>query len=482
MNYLPIFLHLRNAPCLVTGGGDIAYRKIKMLLKTGARVTVVAKSANAKIRALAAKKALTLIEDTFVPEQIEGMRLVVAATDDKAVNRQASETAIRQGVPVNVVDQPELCSFIVPSIVDRSPVLIAVGTGGAAPVLSRLLKSRLETLIPAAYGHLANLAGSFRTKAKATFKSTRVRRAFWEQVLQGPIAELVFAGRDEEARNALKELIENPQDNDYQQGEVYLVGAGPGDPDLLTFRALRLMQQADVVLYDRLVAAEIVDLVRRDAERIYVGKARANHRVPQQDINRLLVDLAKQGRRVLRLKGGDPFIFGRGGEEIEDLVRENIPFQVIPGITAASGCASYTGIPLTHRDYAQSCTFVTGHLKGEIIDLDWRMLSRPRQTVVVYMSLTGLESVCQALVKHGSSIDKPAALIQQGTTRNQKVIVGTLGTLPSRVAAENVQPPTLLIIGDVVRLHETLGWYRPESDHQILATETGLRPEPVRED
>ena len=443
---------------------------------------MVAEVANNGIRELATAKALTLIEEKFVPEQVEGMRIVIAATDDQEINRQVSTTAARKGVPVNVVDQPELCSFIVPSIVDRSPVLIAVGTGGAAPILSRLLKSRLETMIPGAYGRLARLANAFRTSARSAYESPVVRRAFWEQVLQGPVAELVFAGRDKEARKALAALLENPQGNDLRQGEVYLVGAGPGDPDLLTFRALRLMQQADVVLYDRLVTPEIVDLVRRDAERIYVGKARANHRVPQQDINRLLVDLAKQGQRVLRLKGGDPFIFGRGGEEIEDLVRENIPFQVIPGITAASGCASYTGIPLTHRDYAQSCTFVTGHLKNDVIDLDWHMLSRPRQTVVVYMSLTGLESVCRALVEHGSSADRPAALIQQGTTRNQKVITGTLGSLPSRVAGENIEPPTLLIIGDVVRLHETLGWYRPDSEPQNLAAETGLRPGPLHTD
>ena len=265
------------------------------------------------------------------------------------------------------------------------------------------------------------------------------------------------------------------------KGKVYIVGAGPGDPGLLTLKALDLIKTTDIVLYDRLVSDQILDIIPNNVKKEYVGRNIGDNYTHQNETNDMMVKHAKEGKNVVRLKGGDPFIFGRGGEEIEDLVRENIPFQVIPGITAASGCASYTGIPLTHRDYAQSCTFVTGHLKGEIIDLDWRMLSRPRQTVVVYMSLAGLESVCQALIEHGSSIDKPAALIQQGTTRNQKVIVGTLGTLPSRVAAENVQPPTLLIIGDVVRLHETLGWYRPESDHQILATETGLRPGPVHE-
>ena len=419
MNYLPVFLHIRNAPCLVVGGGAVALRKIKLLLSAGASVTVVSESRDNHILDLIQQQKIVHLKRRFSSDQIKGMHLVVAATDDRTVNQQVSEAAIAQTIPVNVVAQPELSNFIVPSIVDRSPVIVAIGTGGTAPILARLLKSRLETLIPAAYGRLAKLAGGFRQQAKAKFDSIAERRRFWEHVLQGPIAELVFSGRDNEARDALERLIEKPERSPEAQGEVYLVGAGPGDPDLLTFRALRLMQQADVVLYDRLVTREIVNLVRRDADRIFVGKARAKHAVPQTDINHLLVELANQGKRVLRLKGGDPFIFGRGGEEIEGLVRENISFQVIPGITAASGCAAYAGIPLTHRDHAQSCVFVTGHLKDGQLDLNWSTLCQPDQTVVVYMSLTGLETLCSKMIKHGADVDLPAALIQQGTTRNQ---------------------------------------------------------------
>ena len=474
MNYLPVFLRIRNAPCLVVGGGTVALRKIELLLSAGASVTVVSESQNHRILSLVQQQKITHLKREFSSDLIKGMHLVVAATDDRTVNQQVSETAMAQAIPVNVVDQPELSNFIVPSIVDRSPVIIAIGTGGTSPILARLLKSRLETLIPAAYGRLARLAGGFRQQVKAKFDSINERRHFWEHVLQGPIAELVFCGRDDEARDALERLIEKPDHSPAARGEVYLVGAGPGDPDLLTFRALRLMQQADVVLYDRLVTREIVDLVRRDAERIYVGKARAKHAVPQTDINRLLVELAHQGKRVLRLKGGDPFIFGRGGEEIADLVLENIPFQVIPGITAASGCAAYAGIPLTHRDYAQSCVFVTGHLKDGQLDLNWSALCQPDQTVVVYMSLTGLETLCSKMIKHGADGDLPAALIQQGTTRNQKVITGTLSTLPGTVSSSDIKPPTLLVIGHVVSLRSGLAWYNPDDYRRDTDTETNL--------
>ena len=325
-----------------------------------------------------------------------------------------------------------------------------------------MLKARLETLIPAAYGRLAGIAREFREQVKAALGSVDSRRGFWESVFQGRVAELVFAGKEHQAREALKAMIQATEDAEFEKGEVYLVGAGPGDPDLLTFRALRLMQRADVVLYDRLVAPAIVDLVRRDADRIFVGKEKSNHVVPQPEINKLLLSLAQQGKRVLRLKGGDPFIFGRGGEEIEDLVRHDIPFQVIPGITAAAGCASYAGIPLTHRDHAQSCLFVTGHLKDGSVDLNWDALCQPGQTVVVYMGLTGLESICREMIHHGLSDNTPAALIQQGTTLNQRVIAATLGSLPDAVAAAKVRAPTLLIVGSVVTLHDELAWFDPD--------------------
>lgn len=283
------------------------------------------------------------------------------------------------------------------------------------------------------------------------------RRGFWETVFQGPIAERQLAGQGAEAERLLQAMVDGAPVQ--QGGEVYLVGAGPGDPDLLTFRALRLMQQADVVLYDRLVAPAIIEMCRRDAERIYVGKRRADHAVPQDQINRLLVDLARQGKRVLRLKGGDPFIFGRGGEEIEELAEHCIPFQVVPGITAASGCSAYAGIPLTHRDYAQSVRFVTGHLKDGTSNLPWHDLVAPAQTLVFYMGLVGLPTICAELIRHGRAASTPAALVQQGTTRNQRVFTGTLADLPELVAQHEVHAPTLVIVGEVVQLRDKLAWF-----------------------
>ena len=462
MDALPVFLKLRNTPALVVGGGSVAERKIDLLIRAGAKVTVVAPEIGSKVKALLGQQKLQWIEDHFEPTHLSQALIAIAATDNEDVNRAVSDAARQQNLPVNVVDQPDLCTFTVPSIVDRSPVIIAIGTGGASPVLARMLKARLETLIPAAYGRLAGIAREYRDQVKAALGSVDSRRGFWETVFQGQVAELVFAGKENQARAELSAMIQATEDAEFEKGEVYLVGAGPGDPDLLTFRALRLMQRADVVLYDRLVAPAIVDLVRRDADRIFVGKEKSNHVVPQPEINELLLNLAQEGKRVLRLKGGDPFIFGRGGEEIEDLVRHNIPFQVIPGITAAAGCASYAGIPLTHRDHAQSCLFVTGHLKDGSVDLNWDALCQPGQTVVVYMGLTGLESICREMIRHGLENTPPAALIQQGTTLNQRVIAATLGSLPDAVAAAKVRAPTLLIVGSVVTLHDKLAWFDPD--------------------
>ena len=345
-----------------------------------------------------------------------------------------------------------------PSIIDRSPVIAAVSTGGASPVLARLIRARLESLIPAGYGRLAELASRFRDQVKARFSNADDRRRFWEEVMQGGIAERVFSGHLEEADRLMEEALARKKTSG-GVGEVYLIGGGPGDPDLLTFRALRLMQRADVVVYDRLVAQSILDLVRRDAERIYVGKENSHHVMRQEDINETLIRLAKQGMRVVRLKGGDPFIFGRGGEEIDTLAEEGIPFQVVPGITAASGCASYAGIPITHRDYAHAAVFVTGHLKDGSVDLNWEMLAQPQQTVVFYMGLIGLPVICRELLAHGVPSDMPAALVQQGTTPKQRVFTGTVSTLPAIAEKEQPKPPTLIIVGEVVKLRDKLNWY-----------------------
>ncbi|MDH0083788.1 siroheme synthase CysG [Stutzerimonas stutzeri] len=457
MEYLPLFYNLKGRTVLIVGGGEIALRKARLLSDAGARLRVVAPSIEAQLVELVHAGAGECLDRGYDRQDLQGCVLAIAATDDEPLNATVSQHANALGVPVNVVDSPQLCSVIFPAIVDRSPLVVAVSSGGDAPVLARLIRARIETWIPAAYGQLAGLAKQFRAQVKARFANVQQRRVFWEEVFQGPIAEQALAGRTAEAERLLAEKLAGAAPK--ALGEVYLVGAGPGDPDLLTFRALRLMQQADVVLYDRLVAPAIIDLCRRDADRIYVGKQRADHAVPQEQINQQLVTLAKQGKRVLRLKGGDPFIFGRGGEEIEELAAHGVPFQVVPGITAASGCAAYAGIPLTHRDHAQSVRFVTGHLKDGSCDLPWSELAAPAQTLVFYMGLVGLPVICQQLIAHGRSAETPAALVQQGTTSNQRVFTATLGTLAERIAQEDVQAPTLLIVGEVVQLREKLAWF-----------------------
>jgi len=461
MEFLPIFLNLRGRRCVVIGGGEVAARKVSLLLEVGGSVTVYSPELCGTLAELREAGKIEYVASRFSDDVLDGCSIAIAATDDDTVNRRVSEAAKRRNVPVNVVDQPELCSFIVPSIVDRSPVVVAVSTGGASPVLARLIRARLETLIPSAYGRLAELVASFREKVKARFRHPAKRRMFWEDVLQGPVAELMFAGQAEASRKELERKIAEADGEAKPLGEVYLVGGGPGDPDLLTFRALRLMQQADVVVHDRLVSEEVLNLARRDAVRIYAGKERSHHAIPQEDINQLLVRLAKEGKRVVRLKGGDPFIFGRGGEEIETLAAEGIPFQVVPAVTAAAGCAAYSGIPLTHRDHAQSVVLVTGHLQDGTVNLNWKGLVQPDQTIVFYMGLQGVQTICQQLVAHGMPASTPAALVQQGTTRHQRVFTGTLSTLTEIVERSKVKAPTLIIVGDVVKLRDKLKWFEP---------------------
>ncbi len=470
MDFLPLFFDIKQKPCLVVGGGEVAARKVKLLLKAQAEVTVVSPALERELTELQGQ--FTYINREFEDNDIEHPVLVFAATDVREVNQRVYELAQAQRIPVNIADDPEHCSFITPSIIDRSPVQIAVSTGGASPVLARMIRTKLEGCIPAAYGRLGSLVANFREKVKAKFENVNQRRTFWENVLNSTIADRVFSGHEDEAEKELQKAIDAANPSPEFQGEVYLVGAGPGDPDLLTFRALRLMQNCDVMVYDRLVSPAIRAMVRSDAELIYVGKERDKHTMQQENINELLVRLAKEGKRVLRLKGGDPFIFGRGGEEIELLAQNNVPFQVVPGITAAAGCASYSGIPLTHRDYSQACVFVTGHLKDGTVDLNWPALAQPNQTVVFYMGLHGAPTLCKEMMAHGMPGSTPVALVQKGTTPEQKTIIATLDTLEETVKNHEFKPPTLIIVGEVVSLKEKLDWFNPE-DPQGGAVKAG---------
>jgi len=460
---LPIFIKLQSQHCLVVGGGVVATRKIKQLLTADAQVFVVASDIGDELKNINESGEVHYIKQSYNEEHLEGKQLVIAATNDRQLNTEIAEQAKTKGILVNVVDNPEAGNFILPSIIDRSPIVIAVSTSGVAPVLTKLLSTRIETIVPFSYGKLAALIGQFRSLVKEKIPDRKDRRRFWENVLDGPIAEMFYAGQEKKTLKLLEEQLGNEKPSIDSRGEVYLVGGGPGDPELLTFRALRLMQQADVVLYDRLVAPKILEFVRKDAKRIYVGKERDRHALPQAEINQLLVDLARQGKRVLRLKGGDPFMFGRGGEEIDLLYENNIPFQIVPGITAANGCASYAGIPLTHRDYAQSCLFVTGHLKDGSMNLNWQTLVQPQQTLAVYMGTHSLDILSRKLIKHGMKKSMPAAIIQQGTTGDQNIYLSTVEHLPKVPKENNVKPPSMIIIGAVVSLHKKLAWYQPNN-------------------
>ncbi|GAB3272353.1 siroheme synthase CysG [Parahaliea aestuarii] len=457
MDYLPVCLRLRGTPVLLVGAGTVATRKARLLLRAGARLTVVAPQASAELQSLLADADGEWRRVVYSNSAQDGQALVVAATPDAETNRAVYRDACERGIPVNVVDSPELCSFIFPAVIDRNPLLIAISSSGRSPVLARLVRRKIETLIPAAYGRLAEFAGHWRDRVRTALPEEGARRLFWEQAVDGAAGELVLAGRETEAATLMERRLADS--SALHRGEVYLLGAGPGDPDLLTFKALRLLQSADVVLYDRLVAPAIVDMARRDAERIYVGKSRADHAVPQQDINQKLLELAQAGKRVVRLKGGDPFIFGRGGEEIALLASHGIPFQVVPGITAASGGACYAGIPLTHRDYAQSVRFVAGYLKGDRVEHDWQQFASTTETLVFYMGLMGLPVICRELQAIGRAPDTPVALIERATMEGQRVLVGTLATMEDIVAREKPHAPTLIIVGDVVRLHRDLAWF-----------------------
>ncbi|MFT4938472.1 MAG: uroporphyrin-III C-methyltransferase/precorrin-2 dehydrogenase/sirohydrochlorin ferrochelatase [Paraglaciecola sp.] len=462
MQYFPVFLDTTELNCLVVGAGEVAARKVELLLKTSAQITVVAPEVCNTIKQLALENRLSLHIRQYEEDDLTARQLIFVATDDGLLNAQIHQQARSRNILVNVVDNTPLCQFITPSIVDRSPIIIAISSGGVAPVLLRYLRQKLESLIPQKVSLLGKFSEKFRDQVKSRLNSVTKRRYFWEDVLDGDIAEQVLQGNEDKAQLMMQDKLQTDE-NMPTKGEVYLVGAGPGDPDLLTFRALRLMQKADVVVYDRLVSPEVMELVRRDAEKIYVGKAKSKHTIPQDQINELLVNQALAGNRVVRLKGGDPFIFGRGGEEIETLIEKGVSFQVVPGITAASGAASYAGIPLTHRDHAKSVVFATGHLRDNSINLNWPSLAQQDQTIVFYMGLTGLPIICQKLVEHGMPSTTQIAMVQSATTSQQKVVTGTLEDIQRKAELANIQAPALIIVGSVVSLHKKLNWFHTDS-------------------
>ncbi|MFY9971150.1 MAG: siroheme synthase CysG [Roseiarcus sp.] len=476
MQNLPIFLEMRDRTAVVVGGGVVAARRAEFLVRCGAHVTAFAPELGEDFLELRHRPNFRHVARNPGPEDFEGSTLCFIATEDQGLAEEARSAAQAAGALVNVADQPRLCDFIMPSIVDRSPLVIAISTGGASPILGRMLKARLETQIPAAYGRLAHLMSGFRQRVAEVMPSQTTRRRFWETVLEGPIGEAALTGNERAAGAHLAREIEHVREHAdlVPRGEVYLVGAGPGDPDLVTFRALRLMQKADVVLYDRLIGEGVMNLVRREAERIYVGKRPDDHELPQEEIGALLVRLALEGKRVLRLKGGDPFMFGRGGEEIETLAAHGVPFQVCPGVTAAIGASAYAGIPLTHRDHAQACVFVTGHGRDGKIDLDWTTLLQPRQTVAIYMGLRNLQALTEEFVARGASADLPAAIIDNATRVNQKVVMGTLRTLAAEARAAELRGPSIVIVGTVVALRDKLDWYAPAALNAEQAVKTAV--------
>lgn len=460
--FLPLFMDLKHRQVLVVGQGEKAARKVELLLQADASIVLCFNNATEEIKPfLTGDSGIKTVSGGYVSALLKGMKLVVAATETDQDVVIASE-ADAAGIPVNVVNQASLSTFIFPSIINRSPVIAAVSSSGKLPVFTRLIRNQLEAAIPASYGRLVEVAERLRNAVNNKFPDLNARRRFWEANLNGRFAELVYSGNETAAEKELEQQLGKAQFS--LQGEVYLVGAGPGDPDLLTLKALRLIRQADVVVYDRLVSDEILAKVRQDAEKIHVGKERSNHTLPQEGINALLVSLAKQGKRVLRLKGGDPFIFGRGGEEIGELAEAGVPFQVVPGITAASGCACYAGIPLTHRDYSQSVRFITGHLKNNTCDLPWKEYIADGQTLVFYMGLTGLSTISEQLIAHGKAENTPVALVSKGTTREQRVLTSTLGHVQKALMLEEskgspFKAPTLIIIGEVVSLRDELRWF-----------------------
>lgn len=461
MDYLPIFVNIRDQHCLIVGGGAVAARKADLFIQSGAIVTVVAPELGneMKFHLACSKIVWQMMEysDELMAE-LPKPKLVISATDDEQVNQAVYQYCQQHEIPVNVADQTDYCDFILPAIVDRDPMIVAVSTGGRSPVLARVMKARLETLIPHGFRQLTEMVGRYRQKVKDAISDLDGRKAFWEALLTGLFIDKAVQGKIDEAEQLMEQAIARVRAEGQQipQGEVYIIGAGPGDPELMTFKGLRLLQQADVILYDRLVGPEILEMARREAERIYVGKKDKWHKVEQPNISKLMVDLARDGQKVARLKGGDPYIFGRGAEEVELLVENNIPFQVVPGITAASGCSTYADFPLTHRDYAQSVVLVTGHQQSGAKGVDYGRLAQSGDTMVFYMGIKNAAKIQAGLVEHGMNPNTPAAIIENGTKVDQKTTVTTLGELAQTVEKQTIKPPALLIVGDVIKVRDRL--------------------------
>jgi uroporphyrin-III C-methyltransferase/precorrin-2 dehydrogenase/sirohydrochlorin ferrochelatase len=454
MQYFPLFADLHGRTVLVVGGGAVAERKVRLLLEAGAQVRLVAPDVT---EWLGSQPGVAVHRETFEARHCDGVVLAIAATDDRAVNEAVAQAGRERNLLVNVVDVADLSSFIVPAIVDRSPLVIAISTGGVAPVLARLVRERLESLIDGSFGQLAGLLQRWRGRIKAGLPDVNARRRFYEGVVRGHVANLVRTGQETAAETELQRSLEHADAP--RRGSVVLVGAGPGDAGLLTLNALRALQEADVILYDRLVSAEVLNLARRDADRICVGKMAGGHSVSQGRIHELLLEQAQQGKRVVRLKGGDPFIFGRGGEEIEALQQHGIPFEVVPGITAAIACGAYAGIPLTHRDHAQSVRFVTAHSGDSIAGLDWATLARERQTLALYMGVAGLGRISEQLTLHGRAPSTPVAIIENGSRAEQRVVLATLAELEEAGRVALVKSPALVIVGEVAALAQKLHWF-----------------------
>ena len=462
LDQLPIWLSLRERSVLVVGGGEKAAAKIRLALAAGALVTVVAPRLGTEAVELVRAQRVRHLARPFADDDTAGHAVVYGATGIDAVDAQVSAAAKARGVLVNVVDRPALSDFSMPAIVDRSPVVVGISTGGAVPALAAAVRARVEAALPVRLGRLAAFAESFRSAIRAKIAEGPVRLRFWQGVVAGPIAEQVLAGAEARAHAAVLQAL-NGGDMERSTGTVYLVGAGPGDPDLLTLRAVRLLQTADVIVYDRLVGEDVLMFARRDAERVFVGKEPTRHPVSQSEINALLVARAQAGLQVVRLKGGDPFIFGRGGEEADHLRAVGVAVEIVPGITAALACAAAAGVPLTHRDHAMEVTFVTGHGREEGDSApDWAALARARHTLVVYMGVGHAEDIAAQLVGHGLAASTPVAIVQSGSLPSQRVVAATLGGLALSIAEQGVTNPAVFIIGDVARA--------AQSDSAVAAT------------